>query len=97
MCACECMVLHGAYVTTLLLYTADFKINYSKYQCVGHVSFLISHNVILVSRQLDVRAQESNVIRNVKPPRCGEVSSKPHTLSWGRTQAIGTLAHGSYL
>ena len=57
-------------------------------------------NVLSVRRVhvglLDLRAEESRVVRHVKPPRCGEESRWPHALSRVRTQAIGALAPGSY-
>ena len=40
-------------------------------------------------RLLDLRAEESRVLRHVKPPRCKEASRNPRSLSRGRTQAIG--------
>ena len=39
----------------------------------------------------------SHVIRHMKPPRYGEASSKPRSLSWVGTQAIGALVHGCSL
>ena len=39
-----------------------------------------------------LRAEKSRVLRHVKPPRCGEVSTKPRALNWGRTLNIGALA-----
>ena len=37
------------------------------------------------------QAEESRVLTNVKPPRCGEASRKSGALNWVRTQAIGAL------
>ena len=56
-------------------------------QCVGYMS---------LSGLLGLRAEESRVIRHVKPPRCGEASRKPRALTRVRTQAFGGLAQGSY-
>ena len=57
-------------------------------QCVGYMSF---------SRLLDLRAEESRVIRHANPPCCGEASKRTRALSRVRTQAIGALVQGSYL
>ena len=75
-----------ALITTLVLCarSQDFVMSC---QCVGYMSFY---------GLLDLRAEESRVVRHVKPPRCGEESSRPHALSRVRTQAIGALAPGSY-
>ena len=54
--------------------------------------FFPPHN----SRLLDLRAEESCVLRHAKPSRFGEASRRPRTLSRVRTQAIGALAQGSY-
>ena len=51
---------------------------------------------VVLSTLLDLRAEESRVVRHVKPPRCGEASKRPRALSRVRTQAIGALAKGSY-
>ena len=40
------------------------------------------------------RTEESRVIRQVEPSRCGETSSKPGALSWDRNKAVGASAHG---
>ena len=45
------------------------------------------------SRLLDLRAEESRVVRHVQLPRCKEASRKPRALSWGRTRAFGALGH----
>ena len=44
--------------------------------------------VHVVSRLLDIRAEESRVVRHVKPPCCGKASRRPRALSWVPTQAI---------
>ena len=49
---------------------------------------------VVFSSRLDVRADESRVIRHVKPLRCGEASRKPRVLSWDRAQATGALGYG---
>ena len=46
------------------------------------------------SRLLDLRVEESRVIRQAKPLRCGEASSKLRALCRDRTQAMGALAQG---
>ena len=51
---------------------------------------------VVLSTLPDLRADESRVVRHVKPPRCGEASSRPHALRRVRTQDIGALAQGSY-
>ena len=51
---------------------------------------------VVFFRLLDLRAEESCVLRYVKPPRCEEASRKPRALSRVRTQAIGALAQGFY-
>ena len=51
---------------------------------------------VVLSTLLDLRAEESRVVRHVKPPRYGESSRRPRALSRVRTQAIGALAQGSY-
>ena len=51
---------------------------------------------VVLSTLLDLRAEESRVVRHVKPPRYGEASRRPRALSRVRTQAIGALAQGSY-
>ena len=50
-------------------------------------------HVVFLTLQ-DLRAEESRVLRHVKPPGDGEASRKPRALSWDRTQTIGALAHG---
>ena len=52
--------------------------------------------LVVFSTVLDLWAEESRVLRHVKPPRCGEASRKPRLLSRFQTEAIGTLAHGFY-
>ena len=59
------------------------KVHYRQCQCGGYISS---------SRLLDLRAEESRVIRHVKPLHCGEASRKPKALSWVQIQAIGALA-----
>ena len=51
---------------------------------------------VVLSTLLDLRSEESRVIRHVKPPRRGEASRRPRALSRIQTQAIGALAQGSY-
>ena len=48
------------------------------------------------SQLLDLRAEESHVVRHVKPPLYREASRRPWQLSRAQTQAIGALAQGSY-
>ena len=55
-----------------------------------------ARRVHVASRLLDFRAEESRVLRHVKPLRCGEASRKPRARERVRTQAIGALAHGFY-
>ena len=50
--------------------------------------------LVVFSTVSDFRAEESRVLRHVKPPRCGEASRKFRALSWDRAQAIGALSHG---
>ena len=50
---------------------------------------------VVLSTVLDLRTEESRVLRHVKPPRYGEASRRPRALSRVRTQAIGALAQGS--
>ena len=45
---------------------------------------------------LDLRVQESHVVRHVKPPRRGEATRRPHALSRVRTKAFGASAPRSY-
>ena len=45
---------------------------------------------------LDLRDEESHVLRRVIPSRCGEATRKSRALSRVRTQAIGELARGFY-
>ena len=66
-------------------------------QVSGFSNVVSVRRVHVVLWLLDLRAEESRVVRHVKPPRCGEESSRPHALSLVRTQAIGALAPGSYL
>ena len=40
------------------------------------------------SRLLDLRKEESRVVRHVKPSRCGEASRKPRARSRARTSAL---------
>ena len=75
-----------AYITTLVLCARSQDLVMSC-QCVGYMSF---------SRLLDLRAEESRVVRHVKPPRYGEASKRPHALSRARTQAIDALVQGPY-
>ena len=72
-----------ALITTLVLCTRCQDSLLS--QCVGYLSY---------SRLLDLKAEESRVLKHVKPPRYGEASGKPGALSRVRTQASGALAHG---
>ena len=51
---------------------------------------------VVLTTLLDLSAEESRVVRHVKPPRYGEASRIPRALSRVRTQAIGALAQGSY-
>ena len=51
---------------------------------------------VVLSTLLDLRAEESRIVRHVKPPRCAEASRRPRALSQVRTQAIGALAQGPY-
>ena len=44
--------------------------------------------------RVDLRADESRIVRHVKPSHCGEAHSKPRPLNWDRTQTIAALAHG---
>ena len=74
-------------LTTALVLCARSQDLVISCQCVGYMS---------LSGLLDLRAEESRIIRHVKPPRCGEASRRPHALSRVRTQAIGALAPGSY-
>ena len=46
------------------------------------------------SRLLGSRAEEGRVQRHVKPPRCGDASTKSSALIQVRTQAIGAQAEG---
>ena len=62
----------------------SFRIHYCQCQCVGYMSY---------SRMLDLRADESRLVRHVKPPRSGGASKKPCAHSRVRSQAIGALAH----
>ena len=50
--------------------------------------------LVVILTLLDLRAEESHVLRRLKPPRCGEASKKHRALSRVRTQVIGALAHG---
>ena len=75
-----------ALITTLVLCARPQGLVMS-FQCVRYMSF---------SGLLDLRAEESRVVRHVKPPRRGEASRRGiHALSRVRTQAIGALAPGS--
>ena len=56
----------------------------------------VSVRRVHVVLSIDLRAEESRVVRHVKPPRYGEASRRPRALSRIRTQAIGALAQGSY-
>ena len=47
---------------------------------------------VVLSTLVGLRAEESRVVRHVKPPRYGEASRRPRALSGVRTQAIGALA-----
>ena len=44
--------------------------------------------LVVISTLLDLRAKESRVLRQVKPPRYGEASRKPRALSWDRILAL---------
>ena len=72
-----------ALITTLVL-CARSQDSVMSCQCVGYMSFF---------GLLDLRAEESRVLRHVKPPRCGEESRRPHALSRVRTQSIGACAY----
>ena len=50
--------------------------------------------LIGISTLLVLTAEDSRVLRHVKPPRYGDASRKPRALIWDRTQAIDALAHG---
>ena len=55
---------------------------YGAYNCSG----LVSQDLLLqmsYSRLLDLRSEESRVLRHVKPPRCGEATRKPRALRAG--------------
>ena len=76
-----------ALITTLVLCARSHDL-------VMSVSVRMVH--VVLSTLLDLRAEESRVVRHVKPPRSGEASRRPRALSRVRTQAIGALAQGSY-
>ena len=78
------MCLYGAYNYSGLVRQASGFSNVS-------VSVRWVH--VVLSTLLDLRAEESRVVRQVKPPRCGEASGRPRALSRDRIQAIGALAH----
>ena len=61
---------------------------------VSLLSVSVRRVLVVFSALLDLRAEESRVLRQVKPPRYGESLSNPRVLSWDRTQTIGALAHG---
>ena len=58
-----------------------------------HDSLVSVRRVHAVFSAAGFRAQESRVLRHVKPPRCGEASRKPRALNLDRAQANGALAH----
>ena len=66
-CVCVCMYwFYGAYEPGL----------------VSQVSKSITVSVnASYSRLMDLRAEESRVLRQVKPPRCEEASRKPRALA----------------
>ena len=74
-----------ALITTLVLYARSQDLVMSR-QRIGYMSFF---------GLLDLRAEESRVVRHVKTPRCGKESRTPRALSRVRTQAVGALAPGS--
>ena len=61
---CMYVCVFMALITTLVLCARSQDLTMSC-QCVGYMSF---------SGLLDLRAEESRVVRQVKPPRCGEAS-----------------------
>ena len=74
-----------ALITTLVL-RAGLRIHHCQRQCVGiHVVFSIL---------LDLRAEESRVLRHVKPPRFGEASRKPNARSWDVVADMPTSCNG---
>ena len=84
---CMYVCVFMALITTLVLCARSQDLVMSC-QCVGYMLF---------SRLLlDLRAEESRVVRHVKPPRYREASRRPRALSRVRTHAIGALAQGSY-
>ena len=64
--------------------------------CARSQDFAMSVGYTLFSRSLDLRAEESRVVRLRKLPRCREASRKPCALSRVLAQAIGALASGTY-
>ena len=79
-----CMyVFYGVYnYSGLVRKVSDFVMSVSV--CRVHV----------ISRLLDLRVEESRVVRQVKSPHCREATRKPRALIRVRTQAIGALAQG---
>ena len=73
------MGFHGAY-------------NYSGLDSFLSVS--VRGLVVVFSDLLDLWAEESRILRHVKPSRCEEASRKTRALNCDRSQAISALAHG---
>ena len=46
------------------------------------LSVSVRRVLAVISTLLDLGAEESRVLKYVKPPRCGEASRKPRALSW---------------
>ena len=81
--------------------TARILLNFTLMFCKIHTRWAkelllrtISVSVQGTCHILDSRAEESRILRRVKPPRFGEASRKPRAFSRVRSQAIGALAHG---
>ena len=80
-----CMGFMALITVRVLCATAPgLKTLYCQCQCLGYM---------LYRRLLDLKVEESRVIRNVKPPRCGKASTTPRALSWDRPQGISARVH----
>ena len=86
LCTTACMFVCKGFMAPNCSGTC-LRIQYFQCQCAGHMTY---------SRLLDLKAEESRVLRHVKPPRYREASRKPRAVGRIRTQAVGTLAHGFY-
>ena len=87
-CSYICMAL----VTTILFCARSQESSFAVSARTVHDVFSI--DTILYSRVLDLRAEESRVMRHVIPSRDGETFSRFHALSLRRALAIGSIAHG---